>query len=153
VLPSAATDGGDAAGTEQAKRELRLDVLTVVQSAVVPVVAGIQRALACPDPPEGVNWAGLGQRLEALHAEVIEVVDRLTASPPARQLAEVRRELFAELHGPVLGRLAACAMALNFHSDPSPSDPRDAAAEAMATRVGAHLDAVCRDLAVLRRRA
>jgi hypothetical protein len=147
-----AADRDHAARPEQsaATRALRRHVVTVIQSAVAPVVADTQRALGCGDPPHGMDWAGLGQRLEALHAEVIDVVERLTASALERQRAEVREELFAVMHGPVLGRLAACAMALNFHCDPS--DARGAAA-AIATQVGAHLDAVSRDLADLRRRA
>jgi hypothetical protein len=157
VQPSKATDRDHAATAEpsEAKRALRRNVVTVVQSAVVPVVDDIQRALASEDPAHDLDWAGLGQRLQALHAEVIDVVDSFTDSEHARQGVEVRAELFEVMHGPVLGRLAACAMALNFHCDPSPSASASggAAAAAIATRVRAHLHAVSRDLAELRRRA
>jgi hypothetical protein len=130
---------------------LRRDVVAAVQSAVVPVIDDIQRALTSGAAPGGMDQSGLGQRLEVLHAEVIDLIDRVTSPTGlAGHIGdEVREELFAAMHGPVLGRLAACAMALNFHCDPSLRDP-GGVGDAMAMSVRTHLDAVSRDLTELR---
>jgi hypothetical protein len=151
--PSGRTDGQDAAESERSgpERTLRREVLTTVHSVVAPVVVEVQRDLAGAEGAQGTDWASLGRRLEALLTEVGEVVDRLTTSASVRTGSEVREELYAVMHNPVLGRLAACVMALNFHGATSASGAHDAAAAAVATRVGAHLDALSHDLADLRR--
>lgn len=64
----------------------------------------------------------------------------------------VRAQLDALLHGPIQGRLAACAMALNFHSvDDGPAGALRT--RQMADAVLAHLGAVVADLEALERSA
>lgn len=59
----------------------------------------------------------------------------------------LREQVSSLIHGPVHGRLAACAMALNFLADEPDADVDHAAQ--VAERVLAHLDAASADLEVL----
>ncbi|MCU1438757.1 MAG: iron-regulated transporter [Naasia sp.] len=71
---------------------------------------------------------------------------RADSDASAREQEERAREgLRAVLHGPIQGRLAACAMAVNFHA--AGAEPRDG--EAVARAVLDHLALVEQDLATL----
>lgn len=63
-----------------------------------------------------------------------------------------RAQLDELLHGPIQGRLAACAMALNFHSAAPDRSTADGTRQ-MTEAVLGHLDAVVTDLAALERSA
>jgi hypothetical protein len=64
-----------------------------------------------------------------------------------RHTERVRTQTTELMHGPILGRLSACVMALNFHESAAQKD--EAAAQEVASRVSAHLELVSRDLEVL----
>jgi uncharacterized membrane-anchored protein len=64
-----------------------------------------------------------------------------------RHTDRVRAQTAELMHGPILGRLSACVMALNFHEAAAHKD--EVAARDVATRVSAHLELVSRDLEVL----
>ena len=60
-----------------------------------------------------------------------------------------RRRLAILMHGPIQGRLAACVMALNFHTTAAP-DPAEAdRVPAMVNSILAHLTDVSADLVAL----
>lgn len=61
----------------------------------------------------------------------------------------VRQELHDVIHGPILGRLSSCAMALNFLATESGTVPGDRAA-AMTAAVLDHLGQVLNDLSALK---
>ncbi len=85
------------------------------------------------------------RRLAALQSELIALHDRNEA------LMRRERERLAELmHGPVQGRIAACIMALNFHTTGG-SGPE--AGRALVDAVLEHLQSVSRDLAKITGRA
>lgn len=85
------------------------------------------------------------RRLAGLQSELIALHDRNEA------LMRRERERLAELmHGPVQGRIAACIMALNFHT--SGGGGPDAGGE-LVDAVLDHLRAVSRDLAKITGRA
>ena len=95
-----------------------------------------------------VTSAGVG--LSIANLDAVPEEERL-----AEELAELRvraaereeatREQFTSLmHGPVLGRLSACVMALNFHAAGGGGTPASRAE--VAAQVIAHLDLVAADL-------
>jgi hypothetical protein len=63
-------------------------------------------------------------------------------APEARR--EVARELEAQLHGPVLGRVSAAAMALSFSAHEQDASPERT--DALLATVRAHLTAASADL-------
>lgn len=62
----------------------------------------------------------------------------------------IREQLSQVMHGPVLGRLAACAMALNFHAAEVDASPTERT-EQVVMAVAEHLDAAAADLESLTR--
>ena len=94
--------------------------------------------------------AGVGIANENL-AESIRVVDEEIESLRARSAElddEARAQVSALLHGPVLGRLSACVMALNFHaSDPTNLTPESN--EQVTRQVLDHLALAARDMELL----
>jgi hypothetical protein len=60
---------------------------------------------------------------------------------------QVRSNLRSLMHGPILGRLSACVMALNFHEGSAPNDETKTAE--LVSRISAHLELVIEDLEVL----
>lgn len=80
-----------------------------------------------------------------LHNEVTRLYTR-----SRRSERRARDQVASLMHGPVQGRLAACAMALNFHTaEGEPADPERTAA--ITQQVLAHLSAASADLEVLAR--
>jgi hypothetical protein len=63
----------------------------------------------------------------------------------AREENVIRDQLAQVMHGPILGRLAACAMALNFHAAEVGSVPAERT-EHVVRSVAEHLDAATADL-------
>ena len=93
---------------------------------------------------------GVGIANESL-AESIRVVDEEIQSLRARSEKldeEARAQVSALLHGPVLGRLSACVMALNFHA----ADPANLTVESneqVTKQVLDHLALAARDMELL----
>ncbi len=84
-------------------------------------------------------WATVAE----LHAEVAGL-----STHSRRNEKRARDQVASLMHGPVQGRLAACAMALNFHTaEGGPSDPERTAA--ITRQVLSHLSAASADLEVL----
>lgn len=121
-----------------------LDHVDLVLAAVMlPIVAGL--AAAVVPTIVGINAANdaLQGELRALREER----RRLEGSSDADE-ERVRAQVAELLHGPIQGRLSACAMALSFHAAAeSPPDPGRTAF--IMTSVLEHLDAVTRDLEAL----
>lgn len=89
----------------------------------------------------GLSYANLDALPE--EARLKEELAGLRALAAERE--EATREQFTSLmHGPVLGRLSACVMALNFHAAGGGGTPESRAA--VAAQVIAHLDLVAADL-------
>jgi hypothetical protein len=92
---------------------------------------------------------GLGESNLSLIAEIdatrAEAADLRESN--RRHTDRVRAQTAELMHGPILGRLSACVMALNFHDSAAQKD--EAAARELAARISAHLELVSRDLAVL----
>ena len=99
-----------------------------VVSGAVGLVAANRRAL---------------RSLDAIEAERAEL--EATARD---QESSIRDQLAELLHGPVLGRLSACAMALNFHAAELGTAPRERT-EQVTSAVLKHLDAAATDLNTL----
>lgn len=94
---------------------------------------------------------GLGVGNEELAASLSELESQVQALRTASAHAEsrVREQVATLMHGPVLGRLSACVMALNFHA--SSDDARDPVRTAEVTRnVLDHLALAASDLESLR---
>ena len=109
-----------------------LPIVAGLAAAIVPTVVGIRRA----------NVAVLDE-IELLRAER----QRLRSAAHAEE-TRVRVQLAELLHGPIQGRLSACAMALSFHA--AATTPPDAHRTAfISTSVLDHLAAVTRDLEAL----
>jgi hypothetical protein len=81
---------------------------------------------------------------------IVEVMgERRALEERAAEEAEAARaQLSAVTHGPILGRLAACAMALNFHAAEGDAGSAERG-EFVARSVLEHLEAVLADLALL----
>lgn len=109
-----------------------LPVVATLAAAVVPTVVGIHRA----------NDA-VRTQIDDLRA----ARERLDESAEADE-QRVRAHVTQLLHGPIQGRLSACAMALSFHA--AAETPPDASrTDYIVTSVLEHLDAVARDLEAL----
>ena len=105
-----------------------------------PPVVAIAAAALSTAIGVGIGNQRLADRVETVGAEAAELATRSAALE-----AQVRRQVGALLHGPVLGRLSACVMALNFHaSGVSSADPRQTATVTAA--VMAHLALAAEDL-------
>lgn len=89
----------------------------------------------------GLSFANLDVVPE--EARLIEELADLRALAAAREEA-TREQFTALMHGPVLGRLSACVMALNFHAAGGGGTAETRAQ--VAAQVIAHLDLVAADL-------
>lgn len=126
---------GDASRTDVRIAAVMLPLVAGLAAAVVPTVVGIRRANDV-----------VQRQVTDLMAER-RLLDRLAEA----DTEHVRAQVTQLLHGPIQGRLSACAMALSFHAaDPSPDPSRT---EYITTSVLDHLDAVARDLEALAERA
>ena len=126
----------------------------VAMVVVRPYPASIELGLAIGYPfvvaiaAAGLSTAiGVGLGNQRIADRVAAIADEAAALAVSSLTIEtqVRQQVAALLHGPVLGRLSACVMALNFHaSGPSSSDPERTAEVAAA--VTAHLALAAQDL-------
>ena len=109
-----------------------LPVLAGIAASIIPTIAGLRAA----------NAAAIDE-IEAARAER----ERVLAEGGSEE-ARTRDQVAELLHGPIQGRLSACAMALSFHAatDPPPDEERTAF---ITNSVLDHLDAVARDLDAL----
>jgi hypothetical protein len=115
-------------------------VLAVLLPIAVPVAAVTLSAAA------GLGNANLAvvRQIDELHADSARFEELLELDRIG-----IRSQVAALTHGPLRGRLAACAMALNFHAaEITPSDP--ARTEHIVTRVREHLADVLEELDSLR---
>lgn len=118
----------------------QLDPFPVLLAAILPLGLLLSAALFSI----GVGTADANRALRGTIGLV--EADRVRQEERAREREDrVRTGLRAVLHGPIQGRLAACAMAINFHA--AGSVPGDA--EAVARAVLGHLALVEQDLAAL----
>jgi hypothetical protein len=119
------------------------DPFTTLLIAVLPI--GVVFAASVVSTTAGVREAN-----HDLSAAIRELNDRAREHEEAGRAAEreLRNRLRDLLHGPVQGRLAACAMALNFSAAGEPAD--DGVRESLIAAVTSHLDAVASDLRELR---
>lgn len=125
---------GDASRTDVRIAAVMLPLVAGLAAAVVPTIVGIRRA------------NDVVQRQIADLVAERRLLNRIAAADAER----VRTQVAQLLHGPIQGRLSACAMALSFHAaDPSPDPSRTAY---ITTSVLDHLDAVARDLEALAER-
>lgn len=123
---------GDRASGEVLLAATLLPIVAGLAATIVPTIVGLRRA----------NETVRGE-IDDIRAER-ERVEHDAQSEEAR----VRAQVTALLHGPIQGRLSACAMALGFHADTQP--PPDADRTAFITSsVLDHLAAVARDLEAL----
>ena len=115
----------------------------VVPAALLPIVAGLAAAIV-------PTIAGIRQANAAVRSEIDELsAQREQAREESKaEEARVRAQVAELLHGPIQGRLSACAMALGFHA--AAETPADAARTAfITTSVLDHLTAVANDLEAL----
>lgn len=120
---------GDPERTDVRLAAIMLPLVAGLAAAVVPTIVGIRRANDL-----------LRRQIEEL-TEERRLLDRCAAADEER----VRSHVSHLLHGPIQGRLSACAMALSFHgAAESPPDPERTAY--ITTSVLDHLEAVERDL-------
>jgi hypothetical protein len=106
-----------------------LPVATVIVASLISGTVGLST----------VN-AKLGEEIAAIDEERndLAIIARVTEK-------RVRTDLATLMHGPVQGRLSACAMALNFHAaELEHGDPEDV--ESMTSAVIEHLEAASADL-------
>jgi hypothetical protein len=92
--------------------------------------------------------SSINEDADALLAETRDAIEELTVEHRELQNRE-RRRLAILLHGPIQGRLAACVMALNFHTTGSTGLAEDERATAMLDSVLTHLNDVSDDLVAL----
>jgi hypothetical protein len=94
-----------------------------------------------------VGFANTNLELTVRLETITEDGRRLHAKSAASE-RRAKKQLAALLHGPVQGRLSACAMALNFHANaPGKMDPTRTGS--ITSSVLEHLDAASRDLDAL----
>ncbi len=90
------------------------------------------------------------QRLAAALADITRDGEKLRTNSAARD-RRVSAQVSTLLHGPVIGRLSACVMAINFQ----PAELSRASGDGlspMASRVLGHLEAAASDLELLARK-
>ena len=109
-----------------------LPVLAGVAASVIPTIAGLRAA----------NRDALAD-IAAVRAQR----DQLLADGGSEE-ERVRDQVAELLHGPIQGRLSACAMALSFHASADPPPDADRTAFITASVLD-HLDAVARDVDAL----
>ena len=85
----------------------------------------------------------LENRIEGVRADT-----RALAESAKDIEVRVREQVRALLHGPVIGRLSACAMALNFHAA-GPAVGSHSGTSAITDAVVSHLDSASNDLAAM----
>ena len=90
----------------------------------------------------------INEEAGAMLAETRATIVSLSEEHDAIQDRE-RRRLAILLHGPIQGRLAACVMALNFHTTAAPADNDEERVQQMLDAILAHLDDVSADLVAL----
>jgi hypothetical protein len=115
---------------------------------VIALPFGIVFATACVSAAIGLALANanLSASIEQSKAESATLHKQ-----SERTVGRVTKQLTELLHGPIQGRLSACAMALNFHA--SSADPADPVRiEAVTSSVRSHLELVSRDLEELGKR-
>lgn len=123
----------------------RFDSFTTVFILVLPYGVSFSAIIVSG----AVGLAGANrQAIRSLAAIDAERADIETTA--AEQENRIRDQLAAVMHGPILGRLAACAMALNFHASEVGSVPAERT-EHVANAVAEHLDAATADLDSLAR--
>lgn len=121
----------------------RWDSFSITIAFVLPYAIVFSAALfSAAVGLEAANRCAL-RSLDAIEAERVE----FEAAAQERENS-IRGQLAEVLHGPVLGRLAACAMALNFHAAELESAPHERT-EQVTSAVLNHLDAVTTDLNAL----
>lgn len=108
--------------------------------AAIPLAFGSAAAMLCSAVGVAMGNLKMIAAQTAYEEKARDVVERSRASDAAiaRQVAEV-------LHGPILGRLSACIMALNFYLA-EPENRRGLRRNATTDGVLAHLDLVARDV-------
>lgn len=109
-----------------------LPIVAGLASAIVPTVVGTRQA------NNAVRREIDELRAEREHSESEALVDE----------ARVRAQVAELVHGPIQGRLSACAMALGFHAATEPP-PDTARATFITTAVLDQLSAVSKDLGAL----
>jgi len=90
----------------------------------------------------------INEEAGSLLAETRATIDALTVERDEIQDRE-RRRLAILMHGPIQGRLAACVMALNFHTTAAVDPADEARVPAMVDAILAHLADVSADLVAL----
>lgn len=120
---------------------MRTDV--VATAVLLPVVAGLGAAIV-------PTIVGIRAANDAVRAEISRLADerRRLVECGEREEQQVRSHVAQLLHGPIQGRLSACAMALSFHAAAAPAPDQERTAF-ITTSVLEHLDAVARDLEAL----
>ena len=111
--------------------------LIAVSLILASTVFALAAALYRINEAAGSVLAGIRAEISALTEEREAIRER------------ERRRLAILMHGPIQGRLAACVMALNFHTTAAPENSDEERVKAMLDAILTHLDDVSADLVAL----
>jgi hypothetical protein len=152
------TDVAPESAGERLPTRGRIPAGALIAGAGVVALAAVGVAIVVSVPAvEGFLANGWGIRTAMYFALVVGLATAVLLAPmrgarevpPDATIGEVAKDLESQLHGPVLGRVSAAAMALSFHAHeqhPAPDSP-----EQLLTTVREHLAAASADLVALTR--